>query len=104
MTQYRNTRNRTEFPKIDEIREDFVEKRRPSVFYTNIGKNSDKVGRFSQRIGGKILRRCFPLGYNGQGKCSKAQIGEFLGDLSEVFAERASGDVCLMALWNLEVS
>ena len=97
-------KDRTEFPVIDEIRKHFIEQPGPFVFYTNMGKNSDNVWELSQRIGGKILRESFPPGYNSQGKCTKAQFRAFLGDLSEVFAERATGDVYLMALWDLEGS
>lgn len=48
-------------------------------------------------MGGKILRQCFPTGYTGKGMGNEHEFTEFLGNLSEVFAENACGDIYLMA-------
>lgn len=90
------------YPNDDEIRSAYMPSHGPSVFYSGIG-DGDQAEAFAVSIGGIILKDAFPTNYTRYGGRGSKWYGNYIDRASGIFAEKASGEVFFVGMWNLEV-
>lgn len=83
----------SDYPSDADIRKAYTHPKGPHVFYSGIGSDTTDPYKFSQEVGGSILRNAFPKKYLNQEKRSAQWLGDFWDRCSGIFAELASGEV-----------
>jgi hypothetical protein len=82
----------SDYPSDADIRKAYTHPQGPHVFYSGIGSDTTDPYKFSQEVGGVILRNAFPKKYLNQNKRSDQWLGDFWDRCSGIFAELAPGD------------
>ncbi|KAF2254908.1 hypothetical protein BU26DRAFT_600524 [Trematosphaeria pertusa] len=87
----------------DEIRAAYITPSGPSVFFSQI-PSSTLAYNYAQSVNGVIFRGTFPRGFTAQNKRSKEWYQDFADRFSGVYAEKASGEVFLVAPFDAEIA
>lgn len=90
------------YPTDDEIKAAYITANGPTVFYSGIGPPGPAVN-FAESVGGRVLSQSFPDDYIKYQNRGKKWYQNFIDRASGIFADKASGEVFFVSVYNNKI-